>query len=547
MSSEKGDMMKNFNSIKSLVFLILITFLIAGCHDDSNSNGNDVRSVDGSGNNLQNPLMGATITELIRYVFSDYEDGISEMPEADLPSARLVSNFVNSQETLIPNPQGASDYIWQWGQFLDHDIDFTNGANPVEPADIPVPAGDPFFDPFDTGTQVIIFDRSVYDTSTGVGVGNPRQQINTITTWIDASNVYGSDVERAVALRTNDGTGRLNTSSGDLLPFNTQGLPNDGGDDDPFLFLAGDFRANEQVGLSAMHTLFVREHNRYVEELAAQRPGLSGDELYERGRRFVGALIQAITYNEFLPALMGGAALSPYDGYNPSVDASIANIFSTAAYRFGHSMLSPELQRLDQNLNVIAEGNLELRDAFFNPEAIVDEGGIDPILRGLAKQVAQRLDPFIIDDVRNFLFGPPGAGGFDLASLNIQRGRDHGLPRYNDVREQMGLSRVSTFSQISSDADIQMSLAEAYGNVDDIDLWVGGLCEDPVAGSHLGELFQLIIKVQFEALRDGDRFWYERKLGNAELQEVLATSLSDVIKRNTGIGSELQDNVFQAQ
>ena len=214
----------------------------------------------------------------------------------------------------------------------------------------------------------------------------------------------------------------------------------------------------------------------------------------------------------------------------------------------GYGSMGKEIERiaLDQNINVIAEGNLELRDAFFNPEAITDEGGIDPILRGLAKQVAQRLDPFVIDDVRNFLFGPPGAGGFDLASLNIQRGRDHGLPRYNDVREQMGLPRVSNFSQISSDADIQMRLADAYGNVDDIDLWVGGLCEDSVAGSHLGELFQLIIKEQFEALRDGDRFWYERKLGNAELQEVQATRLSDVIKRNTSIGSELQNDVFQA-
>ena len=539
--------MRKMNIFRSFIFVALATFLIAGCSDNSSTNDNNVRSIDGSGNNLKDPLMGATFTELVRYVFSAYEDGISQMPEAGLPSPRLVSNIVNSQEGLIPNTLGASDYIWQWGQFLDHDIDFTNGANPLEPADIPVPAGDPFFDPFDTGTQVITFNRSVYDTSTGTDLGNPRQQMNVITTWIDASNVYGSDVERAQALRANDGNGRLNTSAGNLLPFNTGGLPNDGGDDDPFLFLAGDFRANEQVGLTAMHTLFVREHNRYVAELAAIEPGLSGDELYERGRRYVGALMQVITYNEFLPALMGQGALSPYDGYDAKVDAGISNIFSTAAYRFGHSMLSPTLQRLDQNLDVIPQGNLELRDAFFNPEAIVDDGGIDPILRGLAGQLAQKLDPFVIDDVRNFLFGPPGAGGFDLASLNIQRGRDHGLRRYNDTREQLGLPRVSDFNQISSDPDIQMRLADVYVNVDHIDLWVGGLCEDPVPGSHVGELFQAILVKQFEALRDGDRFWYERKLSGSELQEVQNTKLSDVIKRNTSIGPELQDNVFQVQ
>lgn len=539
--------MKKLNGFGfALCTLLLSFFVIGGCNNNSD-NVITTRSIDGSGNNLQSPLMGATFTQLIRYVFSDYEDGVSEIPEAGRPSARLVSNIVNSQDELIPNPLNASDYIWQWGQFLDHDLDFTNGASPVEPADIAVPAGDPFFDPFDTGTQVITFDRSVFDISTGTGIDNPRQQINTITTWIDASNVYGSDVERAVTLRANDGTGRLNTSAGNLLPFNTTGLPNDGGDDDTALFVAGDFRANEQVGLTAMHTLFMREHNRYVTELSAAKPGLSGDELYERGRRFVGALMQAITYNEFLPTLLGQGALSPYSGYNASVDASIANIFSTAAYRFGHSMLSPQILRLDQNLNTIPEGDLPLLDAFFSPELITDEGGIDPMLRGLAKQVAQRADPFVIDDVRNFLFGPPGAGGFDLASLNIQRGRDHGLPKYNDVREQMGLSRVLSFANISSDADIQMRLQDAYGNVDNIDVWVGGLAEDPIQGSHLGELFHLIVKTQFEALRDGDRFWYERKLNSSELAEVQATRLSDVIKRNTRIGNELQNDVFHVQ
>ena len=92
-----------------------------------------------------------------------------------------------------------------------------------------------------------------------------------------------------------------------------------------------------------------------------------------------------------------------------------------------------------------------------------------------------------------------------------------------------------------------MNLQEAYVDVDSIDLWAGGLAEEPLAGSHLGELFQLIIKTQFEALRDGDRFWYERKLSASELDEVQLTRLSDVIRRNTGIGAELQDNVFNVQ
>jgi len=541
--------MRNLNNFKFVIYIVLLgIFTIGGCSNGNSNTGSiDTRSIDGSGNNLSNPLMGATFTELIRYVFSDYEDGISEIPEAGLPSPRLVSNIVSSQEESILNELNTSDYIWQWGQFLDHDIDFTNGADPSEAANIPVPAGDPFFDPLDTGTVVIPFNRSSYSTSTGTGTDNPRQQLNKITGWIDASNVYGSDVTRANALKANDGTGKLKTSAGNLLPFNTEGLPNDGGSDDPSLFLAGDFRSNEQVGLTSMHTLFVREHNRYVEELHATNPGLSGDELFEKGRKFVGALMQAITYNEFIPALLGQGALSPYSGYNPNVDASIANIFSTAAYRFGHSMLSPQILRLDQNLNTIAEGNLPLMDAFFSPEIITDEGGIDPLVRGLAKQIAQRSDPFVVDDVRNFLFGPPGAGGFDLVSLNLQRGRDHGLPRYNDVREQLGFPRATSFQDISSDPDIQQRLEDAYGDVDTIDFYIGGLSEDPVPGSHLGETFHFIVKMQFEALRDGDRYWYEKILSNSELAEVESTRLSDVIRRNTGIGNELQDDVFHVQ
>jgi len=538
--------MKKVAGYKYFTLLILVGFLVVSCDENSNSDFNDTRTIDGSGNNFRDPSMGAASTQLLRIVSSDYEDGISEIPEAGRPSARLVSNIVNSQVGLIPNSLNASGYLWQWGQFVDHDIDLTGGVNPLQPADIPVPAGDPFFDPFDTGTEVIAFNRSVFDPSTGTGIDNPRQQINEITAWIDASNVYGSDIERAIALRANDGTGKLDMSAGDLLPFNTGGFPNAGGDD-PSLFFAGDVRSNEQAGLTSMHTLFVREHNRYVTELSAKNPALTGDELYERGREFVGALMQAITYNEFLPALLGEGSLSPYRGYNPNVDASIANVFSTAAYRLGHSMLSPELLRLDQNLNVIPEGNLPLRDAFFSPGTITDEGGIDPLLRGLAKDIAQKVDPFIVDDIRNFLFGPPGAGGFDLASLNIQRGRDHGLPRYNDARQQLGLPRVESFQDISSNPDIQMRLEDAYGNVDDIELWPGGLSEDLLEGSHLGELYHLIVKTQFEALRDGDRFWYERKLSGAELQEVRATRLSDVIRRNTGIGFELQDNVFQVE
>lgn len=501
------------------------------------------RSMDGSGNNKQNPEMGAAFTELSRLLPADYSDGVSALSGQSRPSARAVSNAVAAQESSIPNSLNTSDYLWQWGQFLDHDIDLTEGVEPPEPADIAVPLGDPFFDPGSTGTEVIEFNRSIYDSDTGISADNPRQQLNEITAWIDASNVYGSDIDRAQALRTKDGTGKLKTSGGDLLPFNTEGLPNAGGPSDS-LFLAGDVRANEQVGLTVMHTLFVREHNRLAEEFKRKHPRWDGDKIYERARRMVGAQMQVITYKEFLPALLGKDALKPYRRYDKKVDASIMNMFSTAAYRFGHSALSSTLLRLDASGNEIAEGNLALRDAFFNPDILINEGGIEPLLRGLAAQPHQRVDNLVIDDIRNFLFGPPGAGGFDLASLNIQRGRDHGLPSYNDVREGLGLPRAQDFSDISSDQEVVNRLSSVYGSVDDIDLWVGGLAEDPMPGAHVGELFYEIIVMQFESLRDGDRMWYKRMLSGKERREIENTKLSDIIRRNTDIGSEIPDDVF---
>ena len=499
------------------------------------------RTIDGSGNNRDNPDWGAAGIQLLRFVPSDYADGISTLAGLGRPGPRDISNAVVDQPRLsIPNPLGASDYLWQWGQFLDHDIDLTEGTDPPEPEDIPIPKNDPVFD-----SGVFEFNRSIYDTATGTGAGNPRQQLNEITAFVDASNVYGSDEERASALRTKDGTGKLKTSEGNLLPFNTDGLPNAGGSSST-LFVAGDVRANEQVALTAMHTLFVREHNRLAEEIAAADHRLSGDEIYERARKIVGAQIQVITYREFLPALMGPGSLSRYHGYIPNANPGIGNLFSTAMFRFGHSLLSPTLLRLDADGNEIPKGHLSLSDAFFAPQLITPEGGIEPLLRGLAAQACQALDPFIVDDVRNFLFANVGTG-FDLASLNIQRGRDHGLPSYNDTREAFGLRRARSFRDVSSSRYIQKRLASVYKDVDDIDLWVGALSEDPVPGGHVGALIRATLKRQFEALRDGDRFWYEQTFSRHEIEELENTKLSDIIRRNTTIGNEISDNVFSVR
>jgi len=488
------------------------------------ANLSEYRSIDGEGNNQQHHEWGAHGEPVRRLGAAAYEDGASTPAGADRSSPRAISNAVVAQSESHLNPTGATDMFWLWGQFLDHDITIIEATE--EDFSIDVPQGDAHFDPFNTGTATIPLNRSTFVEIDGV-----REHANEITAYIDASNVYGSTDATASALRTNDGTGRLRTSDGDLLPL-------EGG-----FFFAGDIRSNEHVYLTAMHTLWVREHNYWADFFRAANQ--SGEESYQLARAMVAAEMQAITYNEFVPLLVGKNALSEYTGYKSDVSAQMSQEFSVAAYRLGHSMLSSELQRLDVNGDSIPQGPLLLRNAFFNPSEVAASGGITPLLRGMAGQQAQEIDEKIIDDVRNFLFGPPGAGGFDLASLNLQRGRDHGLPSLGETRLNMGLPAINSFADISSDPVVQANLASVYDDPANVDLWVGGLAEDAVDGSQLGQTFQAIIVDQFTRLRDGDRFFY-KSLPNSMRAAVENTTLSTIIQRNTeATAADLQYKVMQ--
>ena len=372
---------------------------------------------------------------------------------------------------------------------------------------------------------------------------NPRQQPNEISAYLDGSVIYGSNPTRAAALRSFHG-GRLKTSPGNLPPLNTAGLPN-ANDAHRFpdneLFLCGDVRANENVELTAIQTLFVREHNQIANAIASVNHFLSDEQVYQRARRIVVGELQVITYNEFLPALLGPNALRPYSGYNRNVNPGIATEFSTAAFRIGHTLINDDVEFLDNDANPVRE-EMELADAFFNPEPL-HEVGPDPVLKYLATDNTREVDTMLVSGLRNFLFGPPGAGGFDLAARNMQRGRDHGLPDYNSARFAYGLPRVTSFAEITTNPDLQARLAQLYGNVDSIDLWTGGLAEDHVAGGSVGPTFRAIIADQFERLRDGDRFWYSRTFSGTQLQVLQQTRLSEVIRRNTWI-TKIQDNAF---
>ena len=535
----------------------------------------EYREIDGGGNNPDDFDTGRAQSILIRVAPAAYGngtdlprgvptendgDGNIEADEQTLPNPRDISNLVHDQQgEVIPSGRRLNQLVFQFGQFLSHDTSLSepNAATPTGGATglagnekFAVPITD---DPVFTFTSIPLA-RSVAQSAATSPTG-VREQINTLTAFIDGSQVYGSDVDRAAALRTFEG-GLLKVSEGpdgELMPYNTEGLANGNAfrisEND--MFLAGDVRANEQIGLIAMHTLWVREHNRVAREIADNEfygedltDGSIDEEIYQRARAVVVALLQKVTYYEWLPALIGKDCLEPYYGYNPSVNPQIANEFTTAAFRIGHTMLPPVYTPL---LEDGSEYEISLLEAFFNPFFVTDNG-IDDFLRGQATNGQQEVDRFVTDEVRSFLFGP-GFGGLDLTALNIQRGRDHGLPDINTTRSAYGLSPVGDFLELTGDPDVAAALVAAYGEagLEEIDLWTGGLCEPHPAGTNIGETFTTIFVDQFTRLRDGDRFYFE----NSEIypyefiETIHHTTFADIIRRNTSIeGDEVNDYAF---
>jgi hypothetical protein len=314
----------------------------------SNALAFEFRTIDGTNNNQSVMNQGAANTRVIRFGYdADYPDDIGDViTEGRKPNPRDVSNAVMAQTSSILNNRGLSDWVVHWGQFLTHDVTLIetgaeyNMLSTGEVGDFNIAINDPN-DPL--GPNPIPFNRSKFDPATGNGDLEqtthdglqpiPRWQINSITSYIDASNVYGSDQTTADSLRTLS-DGKLATSSGGLLPpVDSSGR-----------FLAGDNRVNENVGLSTIHALFVREHNRLTDRIKAYDNTLSDAQIYQWARKIVGAEMQAITYREFLPALMGAYAPAAGDYvYDSTVDATITTAFSTAAFRYGHSMQSPRI------------------------------------------------------------------------------------------------------------------------------------------------------------------------------------------------------------
>ncbi|CAH3032723.1 unnamed protein product, partial [Porites evermanni] len=533
------------------------------------------RRLEGTSNNKDHVRWGAAEEDLVRDAPSMYADGIALPAGACTPEQKQngncrYMNAVNGFGSNRPSPRKISNELFQqldseisarrlsdlspnFGQFLAHDTDlsgpmsgdaFTEVLSDVW-LPIEVPKGDIHFDRQNKGDIYLPFIRTTFNRCTGRRTNTPREQVNKLSSYIDGSVVYGESEERNRVLREFK-DGKMKVGFADLLPDNTQALPNDNpvGRDASLLLAAGDKRANEQPGLIALHTLFVREHNRLCDEYKSTNPQATDEQIFQAARRLVAAEIQAITFREYLPSLLGGTKHIPsYQGYNNTINVGMSNMMSTAAFRFGHSQVNTHLWRYEEDGTMSPYGHVSLRDVFFSPERVKREGGLDPLFRGAVRQAAQEVDLKMVDDMRNALFSSGRGVGSDLASRNIQRGRDHGLPDYNTVRKALGLKGLTSFSEITKDSDVASKMKDVYQDINNIDLWVGGLAEDHEEGSELGPTFRTIMVRNFLRIRDGDRFWYERYLSTEEIDKVNSMTLSKIIRMNTGFKTA-PDNVF---
>ncbi|XP_041089369.1 eosinophil peroxidase [Polyodon spathula] len=559
------------------------------------------RTITGVCNNKRNPRLGASNTPLSRWLPSQYEDGV-HLPKGwdpnrlysgfHLPLARAVSNLIlhTTNDNLIQDNDFAYMMVL-FGQWTDHDLDitptspsvrsFNKGINCDESCDQASPCFPIKIPPNDTRIHdtdsCIPFFRSAPACGTGTtgymfGNANTREQINALTSFVDASMVYGSEEPLSRKLRNlkNDlGLMAVNdefTDDGlEYLPFNKMEMnmcatrrsaTNDQSLSEVECFHAGDARVNENIGLTAIHTLFVREHNRLARELKILNPHWNGEILFQEARKIIGAYHQFLIYREYLPRIVGREAvdkyLKTYSGYDESVDPGVANVFSTAAFRFAHLTIQPFMFRLNETYQEHPKyPSVLLHKAFFTPWRLVFEGGIDPILRGLIGNPAKlnTQDKMMHEELRERLFKLTSHLALDLGSLNIQRSRDHGLPGYNDWRRFCGLSQPKTVNELAAvlnNTNLAVKLLGLYGSPDNIDVWMGGIAEPFASNARVGPLFACLITTQFQKIRNGDRFWWENSGTFTENQRnsLRTVSLSRIICDNTKI-QEVPQNVFQ--
>ncbi|XP_025017963.1 peroxidase [Tetranychus urticae] len=567
----KGLRLKGTEQILALRSISLLNSPIRDrCPPERPCPSTKYRQPDGSCNNLNRPTLGKALSPFGRLLPPDYADSI-DAPRASENGAPLPSARVLSLSLLPPSSQSSSRYslmLMVFGQFIDHDLTLTvttrltrsSGIqccpsqaeidpSLLHPACISVilPPDDPFYSQFRTNCMAVV--RSAAAPRPGCQSG-PREQLNQLSSFIDGGMIYGNSEDEERALRSGI-SGFLVTSStpvGSLLPRDVnascQSVRRSAS-----CFRGGDGRLNEHPQLTVLHTIWLRQHNLIASELHQLNPGWSDEIIFQEAKRIVVAQLQHIIYSEFLPVILGAKVMKAFDlnprikgstRYDPSTDPSIVSGFATAAYRL-HTLV-PGLFELRNDNNQVVDRQ-RLSNLFFNPEILYDTQGISLMVNGLTGQPSGRSDDLFTPELTNNLFKTRSSPfGMDLISINIQRGRDHGIPDYNRWREACGLRRASNFRQLADTIPPELieQLASLYQSVDDIDLFVAGNLEIKLPGAAVGPVFACIIAEQFRRLKEGDRFWYEHgqlesSFSKNQLMQIRKTTLARILCDNGDI------------
>uniref|UniRef100_A0A2K5TRL1 Sushi domain-containing protein n=1 Tax=Macaca fascicularis TaxID=9541 RepID=A0A2K5TRL1_MACFA len=500
---------------------------------------NKYRLITGACNNRDHPRWGASNTALARWLPPVYEDGFSQ-PRGwnpsilhngfPLPPVREVTRHViQVSNEVVTDDDRYSDLLMAWGQYIDHDIAFTPQSTSKAAfrggADCQVTCENqnPCF-------PIQVSFRKRFYLAGNLSTANPRQQMNGLTSFLDASTLRNWTSAGAARVT------RLRDSAAYLPPRNP-------GETRGPCFLAGDGRASRSpLPDGAAHAVAAR-----AQPPGGSRPSARGADACTRRRKVVGALHQIITLRDYVPRILGPEAfqqyVGPYEGYDSAANPTVSNVFSTAAFRFGHATIHPLVRRLDAGFQEHPGlPGLWLHETFFSPWTLLHGGGLDPLIRGLLARPAklQVQDQLMNEELTERLFVLSNSSTLDLASINLQRGRDHGLPGYNEWREFCGLPRLETPADLSTaiaSRSVADKILDLYKHPDNIDVWLGGLAENFLPRARTGPLFACLIGKQMKALRDGDWFWWENShvFTDAQRHELEKHSLSRVICDNTGL------------
>ncbi|XP_065171043.1 LOW QUALITY PROTEIN: peroxidase-like [Atheta coriaria] len=543
------------------------------------------RSYDGSCNNLKKPSLGTPNTPYVRLLPAQYADGISTPTESKsgkpLPPARVVS-LVMYPDVPLEDPKWTLAAM-QYGQIITHDMSMIAGSTQAQPhqtrcctddgqllelANSPdhcfpllVPNDDPAHS--QTNTKCINFVRTITTQDRRcVSPYTPAEQLTAVNHFLDLSIVYGNNNDMARQLREQrGGRMRVDVRNGKQWPpraTNTSGCAIQSAQE--ACYMAGDSRVNQNPQLTLLQIVLLREHNRIADALSTLNPHWNDETIFQEARRIAIAEHQHISYYEWLPIFIGLEnslknrilydTKGQVDDYQETVDPTIINEHSTAAFRYFHSAIAGRLDLVTEHRH--SYGNLRLSDWLLRPSVLEQGNNFDDLSRGLSTQPEMDNDQFHDSEITQFLFRGNAPFGTDLKALDVQRNRDHGLASYNDMRQFCGLPKAHTFDDFSDviSKDNVAKLSQLYGSPDDVDLTVGGSLEAHVPGTLAGPTFLCILTEQFFRTRAGDRFWYEHSehvngFTPGQLAELRKASISRLLCDNSHHVKAMQPKGFE--